>query len=193
MPLPVLPSSSRGQDRAEPAAVFIYRQRQGVGPTDRTDAMATRRTTKRPDRAPAQPTRPQPEERDVELDEERLHARDDHDESEDDDERDTEAAEYEPDLRPADGPAPGELDEFDEDAHAPDDALGLYLRQMGAIPLLSRDEELRLAKQLEMRRRRYRYAAMSCWRTLARIVEAFERVQRGQLALDPTIDVVNTL
>ncbi len=26
--------------------------------------------------------------------------------------------------------------------HAPDDALGLYLRQMGAIPLLSRDQEL---------------------------------------------------
>ena len=27
-----------------------------------------------------------------------------------------------------------------EDAHAADDALGLYLRQMGAIPLLSRDQ-----------------------------------------------------
>src|SRR4051794_15030804 len=31
----------------------------------------------------------------------------------------------------------GEAEEG-EDAHAPDDALGLYLRQMGAIPLLSR-------------------------------------------------------
>src|SRR6266496_3400964 len=28
-----------------------------------------------------------------------------------------------------------------EDSHGADDALGLYLRQMGAIPLLSRDEE----------------------------------------------------
>jgi RNA polymerase primary sigma factor len=86
-----------------------------------------------------------------------------------------------------------EAEELDEDAHAPDDALGLYLRQMGAIPLLTRDQELHLAQQLEMRRRRYRYAAISCWRTLARILETFERVQRGQLALDPTIDVVNTL
>jgi RNA polymerase primary sigma factor len=86
-----------------------------------------------------------------------------------------------------------EAEEIDEEAHAPDDALGLYLRQMGAIPLLSRDEELELAMQLEMRRRRYRHAALSCWRTLSRVVETFERVQRGQLALDPTIDVVNTL
>jgi len=86
----------------------------------------------------------------------------------------------------------GDVEE-DEDAHAPDDALGLYLRQMGAIPLLSRDQELSLAKQLEMRRRRYRHAALSSWRTLARVLETFERVHRGQLALDPTIDVVNTL
>src|SRR5262249_14535984 len=79
------------------------------------------------------------------------------------------------------------------DSHAPDDALGLYLRQMGAIPLLSRDQELALAKQLEMRRRRYRHAALSSWRTLARVVDTFERVLLQQLALDPTIDVVNTL
>jgi len=88
----------------------------------------------------------------------------------------------------------GEMDEDeDEDAHAPDDALGLYLRQMGAIPLLNREQELALAMQLEMRRRRYRLAALSCWRTLSRAVDTFERVQKGQLALDPTIDVVNTL
>jgi RNA polymerase primary sigma factor len=88
---------------------------------------------------------------------------------------------------------PGEVDEEDEDAHAPDDALGLYLRQMGAIPLLSRDQELALAQQLEMRRRRYRHAALSSWRTLVKVIDTFERVQKQQLALDPTIDVVNTL
>src|SRR4051794_4650187 len=80
-----------------------------------------------------------------------------------------------------------------EDAHAPDDALGLYLRQMGAIPLLSRDQELALAKRLEFRRRRYRHAALANWRTLGAVVDTFERVQAGQLALDPTIDVVTTL
>src|SRR5439155_9028264 len=79
-----------------------------------------------------------------------------------------------------------------EDDSAPDDALGLYLRQMGAIPLLTREQELTLAKRLERQRLRYRCAALSNWRTLDRVVETFERVSAGQLALDPTIDVVTT-
>jgi RNA polymerase primary sigma factor len=83
--------------------------------------------------------------------------------------------------------------EEEEDPHAPDDALGLYLRQMGAIPLLSRDQELALAERLELKRRRYRHAAMMNWRNLACIVDTFERVRAGQLALDPSIDVVTTL
>ena len=83
--------------------------------------------------------------------------------------------------------------EAEEDPHAPDDALGLYLRQMGAIPLLTRDQELALAIRLETKRRRYRRAALSSWRTLDAVVDTFERVQRGQLALDPSIDVVTTL
>lgn len=90
-----------------------------------------------------------------------------------------------------DKPEAGELE--DEDSHAPDDALGLYLRQMGAIPLLSREQELALAQRLEYKRRRYRHAAMMNWRTLAAIVDTFERVRAGKLALDPTIDVVTTL
>lgn len=88
---------------------------------------------------------------------------------------------------------PAEVEEGDDDSQAPDDALGLYLRQMGAIPLLSRDEEVVLAKRLEWHRSRFRHSTLTSWRTLARVIDAFERVQRGQLALDPTIDVVNTL
>jgi RNA polymerase primary sigma factor len=81
----------------------------------------------------------------------------------------------------------------EEDPHAPDDALGLYLRQMGAIPLLNREQELALAERLELRRRRYRHAALSSWRTLAAVVRTFELVMADELALDPTIDVVTTL
>jgi RNA polymerase primary sigma factor len=79
------------------------------------------------------------------------------------------------------------------DPHAPDDALGLYLRQMGAIPLLNREQELALAERLEFRRGRYRRAALCNWRTVGLVLLTFEKVQAGQLALDPTIDVVNTL
>jgi RNA polymerase primary sigma factor len=80
-----------------------------------------------------------------------------------------------------------------EDPHAPDDALGLYLRQMGAIPLLTRDQEYALAERLAYRRKRFRRATLTSWRSIGRVVETFERVLAGQLALDPTIDVVGTL
>jgi RNA polymerase primary sigma factor len=80
-----------------------------------------------------------------------------------------------------------------DDPHAPDDALGLYLRQMGAIPLLNREQELALARRLEKARQRYRHAALFSWQVLARVAETFERVQAGKLALDPTIDVVTSL
>jgi RNA polymerase primary sigma factor len=81
----------------------------------------------------------------------------------------------------------------EEEVSGPDDALGLYLRQMGAIPLLSRDQELALAVRLELHRRRYRRAALANWRTLAAVLDTFERIRAGKLALDPNIDVVTTL
>jgi RNA polymerase primary sigma factor len=91
--------------------------------------------------------------------------------------------------------AEGELDtEAVADAgNAPDDALGLYLRQMGAIPLLSRDQELSLARRLENVRQRYRRAALYNWDILVRVVETFERIKAGTLAVDPSIDVVTSL
>ncbi|HYT90559.1 MAG TPA: sigma-70 family RNA polymerase sigma factor [Gemmataceae bacterium] len=91
------------------------------------------------------------------------------------------------------GHTPSAEDAEPNTANGPDDALGLYLRQMGAIPLLNRNEELALAKRLETARQRYRRAALSNWLTLSRVVETFERVQAGKLALDPTIDVVTSL
>jgi RNA polymerase primary sigma factor len=79
------------------------------------------------------------------------------------------------------------------ETNGPDDALGMYLRQMGAIPLLNRDQELTLAKHLESTRTRYRRAALASWLTLGRAVETLERVHAGELAIDPTIDVVTSL
>jgi RNA polymerase primary sigma factor len=80
-----------------------------------------------------------------------------------------------------------------DDGQSPDDALGLYLRQMGAIPLLTREQELSLAKRLETARRRYRRAALATWLVLGHVVDAFERVRAGKLPIDPTIDVVTSL
>jgi RNA polymerase primary sigma factor len=74
-----------------------------------------------------------------------------------------------------------------------DDALGLYLKQMGAIPLLNREKELSLATRLEKARQRYRRAVLFCWWSDERIVGVFERVHAGQMPIDPQIDVVHSL
>jgi RNA polymerase primary sigma factor len=74
-----------------------------------------------------------------------------------------------------------------------DDALGLYLRQMGAIPLLNRDQELTLARRLERSRQRFRDAALLSGQILGQVLATFERVQDNELPIDPTIDVVQSL
>jgi len=65
------------------------------------------------------------------------------------------------------------LENQEGEATGADDALGLYLRQMGAIPLLTRDQELAMASRLEVQRGRYRRAILMCPRTILRVVEQF--------------------
>src|SRR5581483_7832232 len=77
-------------------------------------------------------------------------------------------------------------------ASGPDDALGLYLRQMGAIPLLTRDKELSLAQKLERHRNRFRGAALLCPLVLRRVVEKFEQIHAGEVPLDPHVDVYSS-
>jgi RNA polymerase primary sigma factor len=74
-------------------------------------------------------------------------------------------------------------------SHGPDDALGLYLKQMGSIRLLKKDEEKALALKLEGHRGRFRRAALACGHILARALHKFEQVRDGKAAIDPTIDV----
>src|ERR1700680_2498984 len=74
-----------------------------------------------------------------------------------------------------------------------DDALGLYLKQMGSIPLLSRDRELALAVRLENARSRYRRAVLFNWVILRKVYDKFQEVKAGATPLDPHIDVVNSL
>jgi RNA polymerase primary sigma factor len=81
----------------------------------------------------------------------------------------------------------------DESHGGADDALGLYLRQMGAIPLLNREQELTLARRLEGARRRFRRAALASAHILGRVLQTFEAVLDGRLAIDPVIDVVTSL
>jgi len=71
-----------------------------------------------------------------------------------------------------------------------DDALGLYLKQMGSIPLLNKEKERVLAQKLEVVRNRYRQAVLCNWVILRRLADIFDLIRKGNLNLDPHIDAV---
>jgi RNA polymerase primary sigma factor len=68
----------------------------------------------------------------------------------------------------------------------------MYLSQMGEIPLLKRDEEIFLAKQIEVTRRRFRRALLSNEFALNFCHETLVKVHRGELPFDRTIKVSMT-
>jgi RNA polymerase primary sigma factor len=89
-------------------------------------------------------------------------------------------------------PADAEAAAEEEYAGGPDDALGLYLRQMGAIPLLNKERETALAQRLEHHRDRFRAAALLCGRVLARMADKFEQIAAGNAPIDPHVDVYSS-
>ncbi|MGI9519737.1 MAG: sigma-70 family RNA polymerase sigma factor [Pirellulaceae bacterium] len=70
-----------------------------------------------------------------------------------------------------------------------DDPIRMYLSQMAEIPLLTRDEEIALAKQIEIARKRFRRCVLSCDWSLRKTVETLKRVYAGDLPFDRTIKV----
>jgi RNA polymerase primary sigma factor len=70
-----------------------------------------------------------------------------------------------------------------------DDPIRMYLSQMAAIPLLSRDEEIALAKKIEVTRRRFRRSVLSCHFALKSAVDVLTKVHRGELPFDRTIKI----
>ena len=65
----------------------------------------------------------------------------------------------------------------------------MYLSQMSEIPLLTRDEEVALAKRIEISRKRYRRSVMGCFFALKATLETLKRVDQGELPFDRTIKV----
>ncbi len=69
------------------------------------------------------------------------------------------------------------------------DPVRMYLMQMGEIPLLTRDEEISSAKEIERTRARFRNSMLATDFVLQAAVVALEKVRDGQLRLDRTIEV----
>ncbi|MEJ5340560.1 MAG: sigma-70 family RNA polymerase sigma factor [Thermogutta sp.] len=67
------------------------------------------------------------------------------------------------------------------------DPIRLYLSQMANIPLLTRQQEIALAKKIEVTRKRFRRTVMGCHLVLKQAVQTLEAVQRGELAFDRTL------
>lgn len=69
------------------------------------------------------------------------------------------------------------------------DPIRLYLSQMCEIPLLNRDQEIALAKKIEITRRKFRRAVLGNDYALRHTVEILRKVAAGILPFDRTIKV----
>jgi len=68
-----------------------------------------------------------------------------------------------------------------------DDPVRLYLTQMGEIPLLSREEELRLANRIEITRKRFRTKVLESAVAVIDAIQILEDVKNGDAAFDRTL------
>jgi RNA polymerase primary sigma factor len=85
----------------------------------------------------------------------------------------------------------GELtpEDLDEISRRIDDPVRMYLTQMGEIPLLTREQEINLAKRIEITRKRFRRKVLECHFALALVVDVLKKVNDGELPFDRTVKV----
>lgn len=72
------------------------------------------------------------------------------------------------------------------------DPIRMYLSQMGTIPLLTRADEIFLAKQIEVTRKRFRRTAVESDYTLGLVLEMYEKVHCGDLPFERTLRTSET-
>ncbi len=70
-----------------------------------------------------------------------------------------------------------------------DDPVRMYLTQMGEIPLLTRQQEIYLAKKIEVTRRRFRTKLLECDYVIQMAYKVLKRVHEGELPFDRTVQV----
>ncbi|MBB3205311.1 RNA polymerase primary sigma factor [Rhodopirellula rubra] len=72
---------------------------------------------------------------------------------------------------------------------ASEDPIRMYLSQMAEIPLLTREQEISLAKKIEITRKQYRRALLETDYAMRATVDVLKKVHSGELPFDRTIKV----
>ncbi len=70
-----------------------------------------------------------------------------------------------------------------------DDPVRMYLTQMGEIPLLTREEEIMLARKIEVTRKRFRRRVLESDFSLQKCLKILEDVHSGDLPFDRTLKI----
>jgi len=68
------------------------------------------------------------------------------------------------------------------------DPVRMYLREMSTVDLLTREEELAIARRIEEGLREMLQAILACPSTLVRLLALADRIEKGELAVDEVID-----
>ena len=69
----------------------------------------------------------------------------------------------------------------------------MYLQQMGEIPLLTREQEIRLAQRIETTRKHFRKRILQNEYVLDKVVEILDEVRSGELPFDRTMRMSDAL
>ncbi len=68
-----------------------------------------------------------------------------------------------------------------------DDPVKMYLRQMGQIPLVCREEEIRLAKEIEETENKFRDAVFNCLRTKKEVLNVANKIVGSEFNLEEAV------
>lgn len=79
-------------------------------------------------------------------------------------------------------------EEIEKESLSTDDPVRLYLREMGNIPLLSREEEVEVAKEIEEGQKKVIKSVLSFPMTAKEIMDIAEKIKNGEMRLK---DIIN--